>query len=132
MAITQERPTTSDSPPSPLGKGAGGLGQTVELTVTGMTCASCVTRVERRLKKVPGVADAAVNLATEHATVTYDPAQTNPDALVAAVEAAGYGVGAVHESATNEPLAATLAIEGMTCAPCVRRVERALLKVPGV
>ena len=54
-----------------------------------MTCASCVMRVEQKLKKVPGVADAAVNLATERASVTYDPARTDPDALVKAVEAAG-------------------------------------------
>jgi Cu+-exporting ATPase len=122
MVTTQERPTTI---PDREHHDA----QTVDLAVTGMTCASCVMRVERKLKKVPGVADAAVNLATEHATVTYDPAQTTPDALVAAVEAAGYGAEVQRQ---DEPLAATLAIEGMTCASCVRRVERALLKVPGI
>ncbi|MHB8646445.1 MAG: heavy metal translocating P-type ATPase [Thermomicrobiales bacterium] len=103
--------------------------ETAELTVSGMTCASCVMRVEKRLKKVPGVADAAVNLATERATVTYDPSQTDPDALVRSVEAAGYGATV---QAQDEPLAANLAITGMTCASCVRRVERALAKVPGV
>ncbi len=137
MAITQERPIAISAPDA-----ARHDEQTVELTVTGMTCASCVMRVERKLKKVPGVADAAVNLATEHATVTYDPVQTNPDALVAAVEAAGYGAAPLAPPSPvgkgagglglDEPLAATLAIEGMTCASCVRRVERALLKVPGV
>jgi len=103
--------------------------QTTELAVSGMTCASCVMRVEKKLKKVPGVADAAVNLATERATVTYDPRQTDPAALVRSVEAAGYGATLQPQ---DEPLAATLAIAGMTCASCVMRVERALAKVPGV
>ncbi len=103
--------------------------QTAALAVSGMTCASCVMRVEKKLKKVPGVTDAAVNLATERATITYDPAQATPDALVQAVETAGYGA---KLETVDEPLAATLAVSGMTCAACVRRVERALLKVPGV
>ncbi|MDQ6906573.1 MAG: heavy metal translocating P-type ATPase, partial [Chloroflexota bacterium] len=103
--------------------------KTAELAVSGMTCASCVMRVEKKLKKVPGVSDAVVNLATEHAVVTYDPAQADPTTLASAVEAAGYGARVEQE---DEPLTATLAIEGMTCASCVRRVERALLKVPGV
>jgi P-type Cu+ transporter len=47
------------------------------LTLEGMTCASCAMRIEKGLKKVPGIKDASVNLATEQATVTYDPAQTN-------------------------------------------------------
>nr|MDQ6907290.1 heavy metal translocating P-type ATPase [Chloroflexota bacterium] len=103
--------------------------RTAELAVSGMTCASCVMRVEKKLKKVAGVSDAAVNLATEHAVVTYDPAQATPESLVQAVENAGYGA---QVEAVDEPLSATLAVSGMTCAACVRRVERALLKVPGV
>jgi len=103
--------------------------RTAELAVSGMTCASCVLRVEKKLKKAPGVADAAVNLATERATVTYDPALATPASLVQAVENAGYGATL---EAVDEPLAATLAVSGMTCAACVRRVERALLTVPGV
>ena len=55
-----------------------------------MTCASCVMRVERALKKVPGVADATVNLATESARVTFDPAQANDGRLRRAVRDAGY------------------------------------------
>src|SRR5688572_30178784 len=64
----------------------------VALPVRGMTCASCAGRVERALGRVDGVAEAAVNLATERATVAYDPARTDPDALARAVEAAGYAV----------------------------------------
>ena len=97
-----------------------------ELSVEGMTCASCVGRVERALKKVPGVQEAVVNLATEKASLTMaDPAQAVailPQA-VAAIEKAGYAVPAQ---------SVDLQVGGMTCASCVGRVERALKKVPGV
>ena len=120
----------------------------VSFPVTGMTCASCVNRVEKAITKIEGVERAAVNLATERAAVAYDPAQTNLDAIAGAVERAGYGVGEL--PAEPEPVAvltipaplatdeagaameAVLPIEGMTCASCVRRVERSLAKVPGV
>jgi len=95
----------------------------ISLPITGMTCASCVRRVERTLGKVVGVAEANVNLATEQATVTYDPAQVELPDLQAAVERAGYGVRKEEVS---------LPVRGMTCASCVRRVERAIAKVPGV
>ena len=64
------------------------------LPIEGMTCASCVRRVEKGLDKVPGVSAANVNLATERATVAYDPAvaRSSPT-LRAAVEKAGYRVG---------------------------------------
>ena len=65
--------------------------KTCTLDLTGMHCASCVGRVERFLKKVPGVEEAAVNLATNRASVYFDPAQVQTAALVAAVEKAGYG-----------------------------------------
>jgi Cu+-exporting ATPase len=80
-------------------------------------------RVEKALKKTPGVQSAGVNLATEQATVRYDPAQISAQQLTAAVESAGYGV------VTNQ---VELPITGMTCASCVMRVEKALKKVPGV
>ncbi|MDO8942139.1 MAG: copper ion binding protein, partial [Desulfobacterales bacterium] len=92
------------------------------LPVEGMTCASCVSRVEKALSAVPGVTEASVNLATEAATVRADKSVA-VDALRAAVEKAGYTVG---EQTVQ------LSIEGMTCASCVARVEKALLKVPGV
>ncbi len=88
--------------------------------IEGMTCASCVLRVEKSLAKVPGVTDVSVNLATETATVEGAVA---PEALRAAVEAAGYTV----PEQTVE-----LQIDGMTCASCVNRVEKALKRVPGV
>jgi Cu+-exporting ATPase len=64
----------------------------VVLPIEGMTCASCVNRIERFLAKTPGVARASVNLATERATVTVDPRIAGRDELVRAVEAAGYEV----------------------------------------
>ena len=96
------------------------LGRIV-IDVEGMTCASCVGRVERALQAVSGVKTAAVNLATERAEII------GPDldrsALVKAIEDAGYDV-------PTRPI--DLIIEGMTCASCVARVERALKTVPGV
>ncbi|MBA4352134.1 MAG: copper-translocating P-type ATPase [Rhodobacter sp.] len=94
---------------------------TVVLDVEGMTCASCVGRVERALKAVPGVKTASVNLATERAEVT--GLELDRAALVKAVEDVGYDV-------DSPPI--DLSIEGMTCASCVARVERALKAVPGV
>jgi Au+-exporting ATPase len=96
--------------------------ETISLPIEGMTCASCVGRVERALKAVPGVLDASVNLATERADVRLS-APVARDVLIRAVENAGYAVTA----ATIE-----LAIDSMTCASCVGRVERALRAVPGV
>jgi Cu+-exporting ATPase len=95
----------------------------IMLPIGGMTCASCVRRVERALQKVEGVAEAGVNLATERATVKYNPSVANIDSLRAAVERAGYTV------PTEE---VQLPIEGMTCASCVRRVEKSLAKLAGV
>ena len=67
----------------------------ISLPIEGMTCASCVRRVEKALAKVPGVEQADVNLATEHAHVVFDPAVAGLDQLRAAVERAGYQIGAI-------------------------------------
>ena len=93
------------------------------LPVLGMTCASCAGRIERGLRAVPGVAEAAVNLASEQATVRFDPQAVTMAALVRTVEETGYEV----------PSAQTrLAIEGIVCASCVQRIEKQLRAVPGV
>ncbi|MEN5243096.1 copper resistance metal-translocating P1-type ATPase CueA [Pseudomonas atacamensis] len=94
---------------------------TFDLPIAGMTCASCAGRVERALRKVSGASTVSVNLATEQARVQA-PGDSLP-ALMQAVERAGYSV----PRQTVE-----LSIDGMTCASCVGRVERALNKVPGV
>ena len=93
------------------------------LSIQGMTCASCVGRVEKALKKVDGVEQANVNLATEQAVVE-SSVPLDRAALVKAIERAGYDV------VVAAPI--ELSIDGMTCASCVARVEKALKKVPGV
>ncbi len=97
--------------------------QQVTLRVDGMTCASCVVHVEDALEEVPGVSEAQVNLATETATVAYDPEEATPQDLLEAVDDAGY-------TAVADKL--TLNIGGMTCASCIVHVEGALKEVPGV
>src|SRR4029079_10052689 len=71
--------------------------------ITGMTCASCVSRVEKALKKTDGVLDASVNLATERATVTYAPGVADFASLQGAVAAAGSGVSAHTQDERAEP-----------------------------
>lgn len=95
---------------------------TINLSIEGMTCASCVGRVEAALAKVEGVRDVAVNLATEQAAIRLT-SPVDRIALVQAVEKVGFDVPAT----TVE-----LALEGMTCASCVGRIERSLKAVPGV
>lgn len=92
------------------------------LPIEGMTCASCVARVERALQQLPGVAEASVNLATEVASIRADVNVSLADQH-SAVAKAGDTVG---------ERSVTLAIEGMSCASCASRVEKALLSVPGV
>ncbi len=95
---------------------------TTSFQIEGMTCASCVGRVERALSTVPGVASASVNLATETAQVRYDDT-IDTAVLTKTLSDAGY-------PATTEEV--TLEIEGMTCASCVGRVEKALKAGTGV
>ncbi|VBC94256.1 copper-translocating P-type ATPase [Burkholderia pseudomallei] len=116
--------------------------QSFEHDIAGMTCASCVGRVEKALAQVPGVARATVNLATEKATVDADAdAHVDTARLIDAVKRAGYRASPVSDPASAlapspEIAAARTAIEldiaGMTCASCVGRVEKALAQVPGV
>ncbi len=95
-----------------------------ELTfrIRGMTCAACQGRIERALARLPGVAGVAVNLATERVRVVVDGGAT-ASALAAAVSEAGY-----------EPVVERIdiGVEGMTCAACTGRIERAIAALPGV
>ncbi|MBN4666644.1 copper-translocating P-type ATPase [Pandoraea nosoerga] len=100
--------------------------QSWSVGIEGMTCASCVTRVEKALRRAPGVASANVNLATETAAVEA-AADVAPAALLGAVEAAVNDAGYQVAQQSFE-----LAIGGMTCASCAGRVEKALRNVPGV
>ena len=96
--------------------------QRIEIGIEGMSCASCVGRIERALTTQPGVSAAQVNLATEKATVEFDQ-PASPAALVAAIQNAGY---------QPRLKSAEVPIIGMTCGSCVSRVERALNKQPGM
>jgi P-type Cu+ transporter len=101
----------------------GGTEESLSLPIEGMTCASCVGRVERAIRQVPGVASVAVNLATERAEVTFEGGRSDAGAVADAIFKAGYMPG----STTTE-----LSVGGMTCASCVGRVEKALRAVQGV
>lgn len=94
-----------------------------QLKITGMTCASCVARVEKAIRETKGVEQANVNLATEIATFVYDPAQISIEDIVHSIKDAGYGV---------EEETVTLPIRGMTCASCQARIENALKASEGV
>ena len=90
------------------------------ISIEGMSCASCVARVERALLKIPGVTKASVNLATEKAQIEgeYNLAQ-----VVGGIEDAGYAVGT---------RVIDLAVADMSCASCVGRVEKVLRTQAGV
>lgn len=96
--------------------------QDISLPIEGMTCASCVGRVEAALTKVPGVKNVSVNLTTERATIQASEG-VDRIALIQAVHKVGY------EVPTSK---IELNVIGMTCASCVGRVEKALRSVPGV
>ncbi|WP_426240502.1 heavy metal translocating P-type ATPase [Pararhizobium sp. DWP1-1-3] len=104
------------------------LSGAISIPIEGMTCASCVGRIERAIKAVPGVETVSVNLGTERASITTQSPVAR-EKLVEAIENAGYFV-PVQSAGSVGPT--ELAIEGMTCASCVGRVERALKAVPGV
>ena len=75
--------------------------QRLDLPIEGMTCAACAVRVEKKLNKLDGVS-AAVNYATERASVAFDAATVSPEQLVAAVESAGYGASLPRDEAVEE------------------------------
>ncbi len=95
----------------------------VTLPITGMTCANCVSTVEKGLKKLGGIEQVDVNLALERATVIYDPSVLKTQDIIDRVGLVGYGVA----TATTD-----MAITGMTCANCVATVEKGLKKLDGV
>jgi heavy metal translocating P-type ATPase len=106
----------------------------IELEIEGMTCASCVRRVERAVAALPQVAGASVNLATEKAVLTLAAGASTTtvrQAAARAVTAAGYAVREI-PAPVEGSRRLQLTISGMTCASCVRRVERALSSVDGV
>lgn len=100
------------------------MGQTKELSldVTGMTCASCATRIEKVLNKMDGV-EANVNLAMENAKVQYNEENAQPNDIIQKIEKLGYGV---------EEEKVELDIRGMTCVSCAGRIEKGLSRMEGI
>lgn len=92
------------------------------LLVNGMSCASCVGRIERKLSTLPGVTAVNANLVTQEVTVTAKP-PVPAEQIIHTLKQLGF---------EPKPAQLELAIEGMSCASCVRRIENALLAVPGV
>jgi Cu+-exporting ATPase len=95
--------------------------------ITGMTCAACAKAVERTVRKLDGVSDQSVNIATEKLKIEYNKEEVGFDDIKKAIEKAGYGV---IEEETNKKI--DMKIGGMTCAACSKAVERVVKKLDGV
>ena len=95
----------------------------IDLPITGMSCASCAAKIEKGLSNLEGVSKATVNFASEKATVVFHPFQTDLSHLIEKVKDLGYGV---------KVEKVLLPIQGMTCASCVNKVEKALNSLKGV
>ena len=113
-----DEPTEEAQPVKPH-KGA----KSASFGLTGMSCASCAQTIRESLEDLPGVERANVNIATERATVLYDPERADIESMRKAVRNAGY------DTIINE---ATIAVGDMTCATCVETIEEALLELEGV
>lgn len=94
-------------------------------TIEGMSCASCAQTVEKATKKLPGVKEASVNLATEKMHIQYDEAILTDKDIQEAVNQSGY-------KAVTDTKQKTFVIEGMTCASCAQTIEKATGKLQGV
>jgi len=94
-----------------------------QIPITGMTCATCAATIQKGLSRLHGVERAEVNLASEKASIEYDPARVPLSRIKNTISQLGYG------AATGKSI---FPISGMTCASCVSRVEQALSGVPGV
>lgn len=95
----------------------------VILPITGMTCANCVATIERNVKKLPGIESASVNLASERATIAFDPGQLSLEEIVNRIDKAGYGI------ASGEMV---LEFKHMGDSADANRLEKTFLKVEGV
>ncbi|HUU49927.1 MAG TPA: heavy metal translocating P-type ATPase [Nitrospinota bacterium] len=95
----------------------------IDLPIKGMSCASCASKIEKGLMALEGVMKASVNFATEKATVTYDSKRVEPLNFIEAVSGLGYEI--PHEKIT-------FPIQGMSCASCVNKIQKALGSLDGV
>ncbi len=119
-AINSESETPSPKSESKVSKKAK---KEISFDVSGMTCAACVQRIEKGLLKIEGIQEAAVNLASEKASVSFDESQIDLQEMRKTVEDLGYGVRQDN---------VTFNVEGMTCSSCASNIERALRKTEGV
>lgn len=97
------------------------------LSIRGMTCAACAQRIEKTVRKLSGIEQATVNLASEKLFVEYDGAVVQLPVIKEAVAKIGYEV--VEKAADAN---VTIPIGGMTCAACAQRVEKGIKKLEGV
>lgn len=95
------------------------------LKIEGMTCAACAKAVERVTRKLDGVIESNVNLATEKLNIDFDEEKLKLQDIKNAIEKAGY-------KAIDNTVSKTIKIEGMTCAACAKAVERVTRKLDGV
>ena len=91
--------------------------------ITGMTCSACATRIQKALGKIAGINNAVVNFATESADIEFDPASIDSAGIAAVITRTGYSV---------DDSTFSFDVGGMTCSACAQRIEKALLKLPGV
>lgn len=102
------------------------------IQIRGMSCATCVRRIEKALSELQGVKSVSVNFAAEKASLDYDPSVVDVPSIRAKIKDLGYEPVPLPSDVDGKPQKTTISIGGMSCAACVRRVERALLSVPGV
>ncbi len=95
----------------------------IDIPIVGMSCATCVTTIQRGLAGLKGVEKANVNFATSKATVIFQPQLVKPEDFISSVRKSGYEVGTV---------SLELPIQGIECASCVQKIEKALLQTRGV
>jgi Cu+-exporting ATPase len=119
----RERGEVEPLEPSAKAKADGANLTRLDLPIVGMSCAGCAANIQKGLNNLAGVEKANVNFATSRATVLFEPRLVKPDDVISTIRKSGYEVGTV---------SAELAIEGIVCASCVGRIEKALLGLGGV
>jgi P-type Cu+ transporter len=104
----------------------------ISLGITGMTCASCALRIEKGLRKLPGVKDAAINLALENASIIFDETLINKKDFESTITGLGYGYIDKTDPPGIDLHHVTFKITGMTCASCSGRIEKKLSSLDGI
>jgi Cu+-exporting ATPase len=104
------------------------MSSNIKYRVNGMTCASCVNHVEKALRKVEGIIDVSVNLATETATIQFDDNSFSSNLAMNAVKGIGYELITIE----NNHKTVTARVDGMSCATCANSIDNTLLKMDGI